>query len=539
MFSILIRNGTIIDGTGKPPFVADIAISNGIISLIAQAVDSTGRNEIDASGLVVAPGFIDIHSHSDVSMFLEPHAESKIKQGITTEVVGNCGTSPAPLPAHSQYRSDLIHQMETDGFVLPASEQAIYDWPSQVDYVQYLIDRGISSNLIPLVGGATLRIGAVGEKVKLGPDDISLIKRMLVKELSRGVWGMSSGLFYVPENYYTKDDLLEICKVLADNGGLWTVHMRDEGRQLFAAVDEVLDVARQTGVCLEISHLKLEGKSNWGRPKELLGILHKARDNGINVSWDQYPYTAYGTSLISVIPPSFREQGIDHFLEDLHHDEFKESVKEAMLHGTKDWPSQLADIEWEKMLIAQAKNDRALAGKTIEGLAQERGEDPAEVILDLLLTQDGKVSIVAPAMSEEDVEVIMKDPVTMICSDGKAVSPQGHYAHLHPHPRYYGAFPRVLGRYVREKGILDLSEAIRKMTSLPASRLGLKDRGMIAEGQAADIVIFNPQTVIDRATFEEPSQFPQGIDYVLVNGDVVIKQGEHTGIYPGKLLKRT
>ncbi len=538
MFSIMIRNGTIIDGTGKPPFVADIAISNGIISLIAQAVDSTGQNEIDASGLVVAPGFIDIHSHSDLSLFFAPHAESKIRQGITTEVVGNCGTSPAPLPTQSQYRSDLIHQLEIDSFPLSSSEQARWDWPSQIDYIQYLINRGVSSNLIPLVGGATLRIAAVGTRMKLGSDDIALIKSMLAEELSRDVWGMSSGLFYVPDNYYTKDELISICEVLADNGGLWTVHMRDEGRQLFSAIDEVLGVAQQTGVSLEISHLKLEGKSNWGRSDELLGILHEARDNGINVSWDQYPYTAYGTSLISVIPPSFRQQGIDHFLEDLDYDGFRKSVKDGMLHGTKDWPSQLADIEWGKIIISQAQNNEGLTGRTIEGLAQERGEDPAEVILDLLTTQAGMVSMVAPAMSEDDVEVIMKDPVTMICSDGMAVSPQGYYARTHPHPRYYGAFPRVLGHYVREKGILDLNEAIRKMTSLPARRLGLKNRGIIAEGQAADIVIFNTQTVIDRATFQQPARFPQGIEYVLVNGDPVIEKGEHTGKYPGRLLKR-
>jgi len=538
MFDTIIRNGTIIDGTSKKTFVADIAIDKGTISLITGALNSTGREEIDATDLVVAPGFIDIHSHSDLSLFFEPHAESKIRQGITTEVVGNCGISPAPLTAQSQYRDDLIHQMETNGFPLSSLERARCDWLSQIDYIQYLTDKGVSSNLIPLVGGATLRIGAVGMKVKLASGDIALIKRMLVKELSRGVWGMSSGLFYVPENYYTKDELLEICEVLAANGGFWSVHMRDEGRQLFAAVNEVLDVAQQTGASLEISHLKLEGKNNWGRSDELLGILHEARDNGINVNWDQYPYTAYGTSLISVIPPSLREQGIDRFLEDLKHDEFRESVKEGMLHGTKDWPSQLADIEWGKIILSQAKNNKELAGRTIEGLAQERQEDPVELILDLLATQKGMISIVAPAMSEEDVEAIMRDPVTMICSDGKAVSPQGRYAQLYTHPRYYGSFPRVLGRYAREKGVLDLSEAIRKMTSLPASKLGLKDRGIIAKGQAADIVIFNPKTIIDRATFEEPSQFPQGIEYVLVNGEVVIKEGEHTGRYPGRLLKK-
>ena len=538
MFDTIIRNGTIIDGTSKKTFVADIAIDKGTISLITGALNSTGREEIDATDLVVAPGFIDIHSHSDLSLFFEPHAESKIRQGITTEVVGNCGISPAPLTAQSQYRDDLIHQMETNGFPLSSLERARCDWLSQIDYIQYLTDKGVSSNLIPLVGGATLRIGAVGMKVKLASGDIALIKRMLVKELSRGVWGMSSGLFYVPENYYTKDELLEICEVLAANGGFWSVHMRDEGRQLFAAVNEVLDVAQQTGASLEISHLKLEGKNNWGRSDELLGILHEARDNGINVNWDQYPYTAYGTSLISVIPPSLREQGIDRFLEDLKHDEFRESVKEGMLHGTKDWPSQLADIEWGKIILSQAKNNKELAGRTIEGLAQERQEDPVELILDLLATQKGMISIVAPAMSEEDVEAIMRDPVTMICSDGKAVSPQGRYARLYTHPRYYGAFPRVLGRYAREKGILDLSEAIRKMTSLPASKLGLKDRGMIAEGQAADIVIFDHKTIIDRATFEEPSQFPQGIEHVLVNGEVVINKGAHTGRYPGKLLRK-
>ena len=330
MFDCIIKNGNIVNGVNDSAFVADIAIADGVISLIDKNLDSTGINTIDATGLVIAPGFIDIHSHSDISLFFAPHAESKVRQGITTEVVGNCGISPAPLPARSQYRNDLIRQIEGGSFPLSPSEKEVCIWPSQIDYIQYLINKGISSNLIPLVGGATLRIGAVGKKATLGTDDIVLIKRMLAKELSHGVWGMSSGLFYVPENYYTKSELLELCKVLASNGRIWTVHMRDEGQQLFAAVDEVLDIAQRTGVSLQISHPKLEGKTNWGRADELLGILHKAHDNGIDVSWDQYPYTAYGTNLISVIPPCLREQGIDNFLKDLRNDKFKKSVKEGM-----------------------------------------------------------------------------------------------------------------------------------------------------------------------------------------------------------------
>jgi N-acyl-D-amino-acid deacylase len=538
MFDRIIRNGSIVDGAGEPLFVADIAITDGSISLISKDLDGAGRNEIDATGLVVAPGFIDIHSHSDISLFFEPHAQSKIMQGVTTEVVGNCGTSPAPLPVRSQYRNDLIRQIEGETFPLSPSEKDVCTWPSQIDYIQYLINKGISSNIIPLVGGATLRILAVGKKMKLELNDITLIRCMLAEELSRGVWGMSSGLFYVPESYYTKSELLELCEVLASEGRIWSVHMRDEGQQLFAAVDEVLDVAQRTGVSLQISHLKLEGKTNWGRTDELLGILHEAHDNGIDVSWDQYPYTAYGTNLISVIPPALREQGIDNFLKDLRNDEFKESVKEAMLQGTENWPSQLAEIDWGQIIISQVQYDNTLMGKTIEALAQERGDNPAEVILDLLITQQGAVNIVVPAMSEQDVRDIMQDSGTMISSDGKAVSPQGRYAQIHPHPRCYGAFPRVLGRYVREKGVLNLPEAIRKMTSLPASRLGLKDRGTIAEEQAADIVIFNPKTVVDCATFQQPARFPQGIEYVFVNGDVVVEEGQHTGRYPGKLLKR-
>lgn len=536
MFDCIIRNGSIVDGTGEPSFTADIAITDGEISLIVKGLDGTGRNEIDATGLVVAPGFIDMHSHSDISLFFEPHAQSKIMQGVTTEVVGNCGITSAPVrPIH---KAALTRLFETNNFTMTAAEKELWNWPSQIDYMKGLVEKGVSSNLIPLVGGVPLRVAAAGMKEHLEPQELAIIKRLLEEELRQGIWGMSSGLYYIPESHFKREELIELCGVIRENNAIWAVHMRDEGQTLLAAVDEVIDIARQSRVSLQISHLKLEGKSNWGRAAGLLARLDRARAEGVDVHWDQYPYTAYGSGLVDAIPPAWRAGGIDQVLGRLHDKQFSDSLRQAMLHGTETWRSPLEEIQVEKIIVTEVKNNPEYAGKTIGELATTWQEEPVDAILALLISQEGSVKVVVPAMSEDDVEVIMQHPATMISSDGKAVSPQGRYAQLHPHPRYYGAFPRVLGRYVREKGILALPEAIRKMTSLPASRLGLKDRGMIAKGQAADIVIFNPQTVIDQATFQQPCRFPQGIEYVLVNGDMVIKEGEHTGRYPGRLLKR-
>jgi len=536
MFDCIIRNGNIIDGTGKPPFVADIAIKDETISLIGRGLEGTEGNEIDAAGLVVAPGFIDIHSHSDLSLFFQPDAQSKIRQGVTTEVVGNCGVSCAPVRA--QYREALLRQFEANNFTMTVSEKAKWDWPSQMAFLNDLVQKGISSNLIPLIGGMTLRIASAGTNVTLTSQELAGIKELLNEELRAGVWGLSSGLYYIPESHFKREELIELCGVIRENNAIWAVHMRDEGQRLFAAVDEVIDIAHQSTVSLQISHLKLEGKSNWGRAAELLARLDRARAEGVDVHWDQYPYTAYGSGLIDAIPPAWRARGVDQVLSRLRNKQFSDSLRQAMLHGTETWRSPLQGIQIKKIIVTEVKNDPEYAGKTIGELATTWQREPVDAILRLLTTQEGSVKVVVPAMSEQDVEVIMQHPATMISSDGKAVSPQGRYARLHPHPRYYGAFPRVLGRYARGKGILDLNEAIRKMTSLPASRLGLKDRGMIAKGQAADIVIFNPQTVMDRATFQQPCRFPQGIEYVLVNGDVVIKKGGHTGRYPGRLLKR-
>lgn len=536
MFDCIIRNGSIINGLSEPVFVADIAITGEAISLIGKGLDGARRSEIDATGLVVAPGFIDIHSHSDISLFFDPHAQSKIMQGVTTEVVGNCGITSAPVRAI--HKAALLRLFEKNNFTIKASEKELWDWPSQIEHMNDLVEKGVSSNLVPLVGGVPLRVAAAGMKERLEPQELDIIKKLLEEELRQGIWGMSSGLYYIPESHFNSEELIQLCGVIRENNGIWAVHMRDEGQRLFAAVDEVINIARQSRVSLQISHLKLEGRSNWGRAAALLARLNRARAEGVDVHWDQYPYTAYGSVLVDAIPPAWRAAGVDQVLSRASDKQFSDSLRQAMLHGTETWRSPLEEIQVEKIIVTEVKKNSECAGKTIGELAATWQEAPVDAILRLLISEEGIVQVVVPAMSEEDVEVIMQHPATMISSDGKAVSLQGPYAQLHPHPRYYGAFPRVLGRYVREKGILDLPEAIRKMTSLPASRLGLKDRGIIAEGQAADIVIFNPKTVIDRATFQQPARFPQGIDYVLVNGDLIIKKGEHTGRYPGRLLKR-
>jgi N-acyl-D-amino-acid deacylase len=486
MFDCIIRNGSIVNGTGEPSFVADIAITDGVISLIVRGLGGTGRNEIDATGLVVAPGFIDMHSHSDLSLFFEPHAQSKIRQGVTTEVVGNCGVTSAPVRA--EHRTALLRLFETNNFTMTAAEKELWDWPSQMDHMNNLVEKGVSSNLIPLVGGVPLRVAAAGMSEHLEHQELDVIKSLLQEELRQGIWGMSSGLYYIPESHFKREELIQLCGVIRENNGIWAVHMRDEGQRLFAAVDEVIDIAHQSRVSLQISHLKLEGKSNWGLAADLLARIDRARAEGVDVHWDKYPYTGYGSGLIDAIPPAWRARGFDQVLSRLSDKKFSDSLRQAMLHGTETWRSPLEEVQVEKIIVTEVKNNPEYAGRTIGELAATWQEMPVDAILRLLITQEGSVKVVVP--------------------------------------------------YVREKGILDLPEAIRKMTSLPASRLGLKDRGMIAEGQAADIVIFNSQTVIDQATFQQPCRFPQGIEYVLVNGDVVIKEGEHTGRYPGRLLKR-
>ncbi|HDL85597.1 MAG TPA: D-aminoacylase, partial [Candidatus Acetothermia bacterium] len=487
MFELVIRNGMVLDGTGKPAVHADVAIDQQTIQFVGQGDTISAAREINASGLIVAPGFIDMHSHSDISLFFESHAQSKIMQGVTTEVVGNCGITSAPVRAIR--KAALLRLFETNNFTITATEKELWNWPSQIDHMNDLVRKGVSSNLIPLVGGVPLRVAAAGMKEHLEPQELDIIKKLLQEELRQGIWGMSSGLYYIPESHFNREELIELCGVIRESKAIWAVHMRDEGQRLFAAVDEVIDIAHQSRVSLQISHLKLEGKSNWGRAADLLARLDRARAEGVDVHWDQYPYTAYGSGLVDAIPPAWRAGGIDQVLGRLHDKQFSDSLRQAMLHGTETWRSPLEEVQVEKIIVTEVKNNPEYAGKTIGELATTWQEAPIDAILRLLITQEGSVKVVVPAISEDDVEVIMQHPATMISSDGKAVSPQGRYAQLHPHPRYYGAFPRVLGHYVREKGILDLPEAIRKMTSLPASRLGLKDRGMIAEGQAADIVI--------------------------------------------------
>jgi len=535
MLDLVIRNGKILDGLGTSPVVADIIVQNENIAHVEKHFQGLGRKEIDASDLVVAPGFIDIHSHSDLTLFFQPDAESKIRQGITTEVVGNCGVSAAPVRA--DHYEELICIFETNNSPLTESQKAVWKWPSQVNYMRELVQKGVSSNLITLVGGVPLRVGTVGMKTQLSFADVESVKGLLRDELGHPeIWGMSSGIQYVPECYYTTDELIKLCKVIRKAGKLWSVHIREEKPKTLDAVGEILSIAEQSEVSVQISHLKVSGKQNWGQAPELLKALHEARDKGIDITWDQYPYTAYCSGLIDVVPPFLWDGKIESFLNNLGKTGFRETLKGYMLHGVASWYSPLKDIDWQEMSIAEVKYDKELVGKTVREIADQEGIDALDVILDLLRSQETSVKVIVPAMSEEDVVTIMKDPITMISSDGKAVSPWGRYAEMHPHPRYYGAFPRVLGRYVRENKVLNLPEAVRKMTSLPASKLGLRDRGVLKPGNAADIVIFDPERISDKATFNNPHQFACGIEYVIVNGKVVIGEGEHTGTYPGKLL---
>ncbi len=535
MFDLVIRNGMMLDGSGGSPIRTDVVVTDEIISQIEMNFDGVGKREIDAQDLVVAPGFIDMHSHSDLTLFFQPDAESKIRQGITTEVVGNCGVSAAPVRA--DHYDELIRIFETNNFSLTDSQKELWKWPSQIDYMSDLVQKGVCSNLVSLVGGVPLRIGTVGMRTQLSAVDMESVNTLLEGELAHPqIWGMSSGIQYVPECYYSINELVKLCKTVRKKGKLWAVHIREEKPDFLDAIGEILRIAELSGVSVQISHLKVSGKDNWGQAPKLLEKLHEARDKGIDVSWDQYPYTAYCSGLIDLVPPFLWSGKVESFVKELGNAGFRKSLKKYMLDGVGSWHSSLQQIDWMEMLIAEVKYDKELVGKTIREIAGRKDADGLDAILDLLRSQETSVKVITPAMSEDDVACILRDPVTIVSSDGKAVSPWGRYAEMHPHPRYYGAFPRVLARYVREKKVLKLPEAIQKMSALPAAKLGLTDRGTLKCGKAADILIFNPEEVGDKATFANPHQFACGIEYVIVNGEVVIEKGRHTGVYPGKLL---
>ncbi len=523
MFDLLIYNGTIIDGLNKEPFKADLGIIGDKIVAIGRISLMESNKRINANGLCVTPGFIDIHTHSDDSFLLNPFMESKIRQGVTTEVAGNCGHSYAPLAG------EAINQAE--------KYLARYDyplkWQSMGEYLAMIEEKSISTNAIAQVGHGTIRAGVMGYDMRKPTEkELYSMKYMLASALEEGALGFSTGLIYPPSSYAQPEEIIELAKVVAKHDGIYTTHMRNEGDMLLESVEESIDVARKAGVRVEISHHKAVGKNNWGKTVESLALIDKARNSGLSITCDQYPYIAAATSLTSRVPDWAHEGGLDKMVERLKAHETSSRIKEEIKTRMPD------DSSYEAVLIAGCRSDISLEGLTLLDIARKWSIPPVEVIFKLLINNNGLVDIVSFGMCEEDIGRVMKSPFVMIGSDAGAKATYGPLSEGKPHPRSYGTFPRVLGYYSRELKIINLVEAVYKMTGFPAKTLGLSRRGILSVGNYADITIFDPATVIDKATYIQPHQYPQGINYVIVNGVVTVEKGEHTKALKGRVIRR-
>ncbi len=498
-FDIIIRGGQIVDGTGSEAYRTDIGIKDGRIVEIGKLQDGKSGRIINAEGMTAAPGFIDIHTHTDHDILKNPSAENYIRQGVTTVVGGNCGGSPYPI----------------GGFLKRVSS------------------RGIALNFALLAGHNTIRREIMGmENRPLVIGELEKMKALLERAMKEGAFGLSTGLKYVPGAYASTDEVVELAKVAAKYGGFYATHMRDEGRGLIKAVREAIEIAKRAKIGVQISHHKLVGKSMWNSSIKTLEMVDKAIDDGLDITLDQYPYTATSTNLTVLFPSWALEGGQNRLKERLNNPRLRQKIKETVVDNIL---FDRGGGDASRIVIVSCSAEGDLEGKSIAEITRMHGKQPtaenaAETIMDLQYA--GAASAIYHCLCEYDVEQIMKHPLVMHASDGSAVT----FGQAKPHPRNYGTFPRVLARYVREKKMISLPEAVRKMTSLPASRLKLKDRGVLKKGMAADIVVFEPKSVADKATWQNPHQYAEGIPYVLVNGQLVIDDNERTEAFPGKVL---
>ena len=514
---LAIVGGTLIDGTGVARRVADLGIRAGRIVAMGTLANRPAERRLEAVGRVVSPGFIDIHTHSDTTLLRDGLAQSGVRQGVTTHVIGNCGDSPAPL---DRPPADDHQSFRTYGEFLAA-----------------LLEPGLSVNVCGLVGHNRIRRTVMGME-RRRPSESELVRMCdHVEEAMRsGAVGMSTGLVTPPGAYSETAEIVELARVMARHRGLYASHIRGEAGTLAESVEEAIEIGRRAGVPIEISHHKAAGKQNWGKTRLTLPMLEQAAARGQVVRTDAYPYRAGSAGLTQLIPPWAHEGGTDKLLSRLRDSATRRRIARDMTEGAADWPNFFV-IDWDDIQIAgvAGESNRRWEGRRIGELARARGVPGVEACLDLVLEEEGRVRMVNFVMDEEEMRRVLAHPLTMIGSDGSAIAPD--WAEGKPHPRSYGCYPRVLGRYIREEKLFSLETAIHKMTGMPADQLGLAERGRLKIGYAADVVVFDADKIVDRATFDDPHQFPDGVEAVVVNGELVVHQGEHLGARPGKVLR--
>jgi N-acyl-D-aspartate/D-glutamate deacylase len=527
-YDIVIVGGSVIDGTGAPAVATDVGVRDGRIATIGPLANASATRRIEAKGLVVAPGFIDMHNHSDYTILVEPKAESAIRQGLTTLVLGE-SRSAGPLKAgqNDDPRS------RADG--------AAPDWTTLGGYFRKLETQRMSTNIASYVGEEQVWTYVKGYgQSPATPDEIEQMKKLVAEAMEEGAMGLSTALLVPPSSLATTENLIELAKVAKQHGGIYSSHIRDEGERVFEAVQEAIDVGKGANVPVDIIHMKIAHKKLWGRVDEIIAMVQKARDEGYNIQANVYPYTAGQNNLSSIIPPWAVDGGRDAMVERLKNPSLRPRLRREILNGLPGWYNHyLATGDgWAGMILVtlSSEKNKPFQGKRMSELIAARGGNAADVLMDVLIDENGSVPTVFFHHSEPDMQLVLKQPWTSIGSDGGALSIDGPTSRTHPHPRYFGTFPRVLGRYVRELQVLPLSEAVKKMSSMNADKIGIKDRGRLKEGMWADVTVFNPATVIDRATFENPHQYPVGIDYVIVNGILTIDRGQHTGALAGRVI---
>lgn len=527
MTDILIRGGTVIDGSNVPGVRADVGVRDGRIVAIADDLTANGADVIDAEGQVVAPGFIDIKTHSDWTLPLMPQCESKVHQGVTTEVIGHCGYSCAPvLPG----KVDLIKD-----YLSPSAPWLTFFETSYANYVETYPQTSV--NRAMLVGHNTLRLMTMGLDDRAPePDELARMKSLLTEALDAGAIGMSSGLFTAPGSYAEGEELVELGAILKARGARYFTHLRDESNTVFDSVAEAVEFGERTGVHVQIVHIKLSGTDNWGGAQRLLDLLAEARARGVPIDCDQYPYEAASNPLKNLFPAWLQEGGIDRMLERLANREVRDRIRrEVEAEGLNNF-GRIPD--WDAIRISISPDLPDHAGRTIAEIAAERGADGFETALDYIVEDRAQTRVLVSSISEDDIQTMIRSPDVMVGSDGNSVAPYGTTGQGKPHPRFYGTFAKVLGHYARDLGLLPLHTAIHKMTGASARVLGLADRGLLREGCAADIAVFDPDTVAEKATYLDPHRYAEGVDTVLVNGTAVLAHGEHTGATPGQFLRR-
>ena len=520
MFDLLIKNGLVVDGRGGEGEIADLAIRGEKISEIGNLPPGTAQRVIDATGRVVSPGFIDIHGHSDFKLLLDRKAKSRVSQGVTTEVGGNCGLSGAPLPGEMKRRLEEAYR----------KYDLCLDWSTFEEYVKRL-GEGLGINFVPLIGQNNIRASLMGEESHpASAKEIKKMKNLIVSTLEKGAFGLSTGLIYPPGCFATEDELIELCEVVGRKGGLYSTHIRGEGKHLLEAIEEAITVARRAGVKVQISHLKAAGESNWPKLKKAIQMITDAREEGLEITADRYPYTASCTDLDSILPLWVQEGGRRKELERLKDPELRKRISRGI---EKDYPSL---EKWHDIMLSAVSRQKQLEGKRMGEIIVQRKQSPSQVLFDLLLEEETEVTAIFFSMSEDNLREVLTQPFSMVGSDSSLYL--NHPSEGRPHPRTLGTFPRFLRRFVREDKILKLGEAVSKMTCQPAKTLGLRRRGQIREGYYADLTIFNLSTITDRATYEDPFSYAAGIDYTIVNAEIVFEKGKCTGKLPGKVLRR-